>query len=115
MLCGYCGRRLVCHEFGSPDWVRKVDEAIRRAGVGADSFGLQRQLINRGSPIPFPCTLDSSVGYLKAAEVVVARQAFHGVDFSGLKADVRAGAAEVHSWLAFCDTAGCGLAAFYIL
>jgi hypothetical protein len=115
MFCGYYGRRLDCREFGSPNWIRRVDEAIHGAGVRGDRFGLERHLINRGSPVPFPGSLDSSVGYLETAEVVHALNAFHKADFSELKADLRAGAAEVHSWLAYCSTAGRDLVTFYYL
>jgi hypothetical protein len=113
MFCGYYGRHLNCREFGSPAWVHRVDEAIRTAGVPGERFGLERQLVYRGSPVPFPGSLDSSVGYLERAEVVDALQAFQEADFAEIKADLRAGAAEVHSWLAYCRTAGCDLVGFY--
>ncbi len=113
MFCGHYGRRLQCREFGSPKWVQRVDEAIRDAGAPPQRFSLERHLIYRGSPVPFPGHFDSSVGYLEATEVVAALRAFHRADFSKLKADLRAGAAEVHSWLAYCATMGCGLVGFY--
>jgi hypothetical protein len=95
------------------EWAERVDEAIRRAGVPEDRFGLMRHLYNRGPAIPFVGRVEMCMGYLSLAEVQAAMQAFAQADYSGLELDVRLAVAEVRSWLVNCDTLGWDLAGFY--
>jgi hypothetical protein len=115
LLYRHFGAVLSDRQFSSMriEWAEQVDEAIKRAGVAEERFGLMRHLFNRGPAIPFAGCVEMCMGYLSLAEVRSAMEAFARADYTALKPDVRLAVAEVRSWLVSCDTLGRDLVGFY--
>jgi hypothetical protein len=110
--------KLLCDHFGEflpnsawsacpriTDWVKKVDKALKKAGVPPKLFGVAAHLVDRWAPIAIPEAGDwPGIGYLLASELPAVESALDAADLAGItNPEVRESAEEVALWVSMCE------------